>query len=180
MIHRSKWMFESVPGGLNEVGGMPFPPAAATPRGAGARGRRRVRGPADSRSAATGGIPTEPRGVKARGPRARRPSVRPGAGGGAADAGSPHVPARRSSGSESDADEGPVHAHTSRRGDSQFDAWVPAPHSRGFSISRASLLRAARSLAGSRENSVMEVISVRLTASTTSVPARAAASWSRS
>ena len=54
---------------------------AGRSRGAGARGKRRAGGPADSPRAATGGIPTEPSGVKARRPHVRGLSVRPGAGG---------------------------------------------------------------------------------------------------
>ena len=56
---------------------------AGRSRGAGARGKRRAGGPADSPRAATGGIPTEPDGAKARRPAVRGLSVRPGAGGAA-------------------------------------------------------------------------------------------------
>ena len=50
-------------------------------RGAGARGKPRAGGQADSPHSATGGIPTEPSGAKARRPHVRGLSVRPGAGG---------------------------------------------------------------------------------------------------
>ena len=50
---------------------------AGRSRGAGARGKRRAGGPADSPRAATGGIPTEPDGAKARRPPVRGLSVRP-------------------------------------------------------------------------------------------------------
>lgn len=56
---------------------------AGRSRGAGANGKRRAGGPADSPRAATGGIPTEPDGAKARRPAVRGLSVRPGAGGAA-------------------------------------------------------------------------------------------------
>ena len=54
-------------------------PEAGRSRGAGARGKQRAGGPADSSRAATGGIPTEPDGAKARRPPVRGLSVRPGA-----------------------------------------------------------------------------------------------------
>ena len=58
-------------------------PGTGRSRGAGARGKQRAGGPADSSRAATGGIPTEPDGAKARRPPVRGLSVRPGAGGAA-------------------------------------------------------------------------------------------------